>query len=146
MSSNEYYNKLLQTCEWQEKREEIFFRDKYTCVCCNSKATDLPNLGKTLNVHHIVYRKNMKPWEYDNSDLITLCDNCHDFITQRIDSCVEIIRRMCIDDDLSEQLEYLLKNISVIKNPWQIRSIAKHIETNIWPKDLPIQTSGEKNL
>ena len=30
-----------------------------------------------LTVHHKKYIQNKLIWDYDNNDLITLCDNCH---------------------------------------------------------------------
>lgn len=32
---------------------------------------------KPLNIHHLYYVKNYKPWEYDDNALITLCADCH---------------------------------------------------------------------
>ena len=61
------------------------------------------------------------------ADLITLCDECHKFITNKIVVCNEIIRRLCIDDDISEQLEYLLIAVSKMDNPWKLRDFAKKL-------------------
>lgn len=47
-------------------------RDNFTCQHCG--ATD-----KTLQVHHLCYQKGNNPWEYDNSELLTLCCDCHEF-------------------------------------------------------------------
>lgn len=127
MGKYQSYYELLKDERWINKREEILQRDNYRCVPCTNKADDLPQLGKILHVHHLIYIKGAAPWEYNNDDLITVCDECHKFITVKIDSCTEIIRRICIDDDLSEQLEYLLKELLYIKNPWEIRKIAKNI-------------------
>ena len=45
-------------------------RDFFQCVKCNDSET-------YLNVHHKVYRNGYKAWEYYNSDLVTLCEDCH---------------------------------------------------------------------
>lgn len=124
MMNKEIYYRLLKDDRWLDKREEILQRDDYKCFSCNHKADDLPPLGNQLHVHHLIYKKDLNPWEYDNKDLITLCDECHKFITIKIQSCTEIIRRMSIDDDIAEQLEYFLKVISEVKNPWRIREYA----------------------
>lgn len=34
-------------------------------------------LFKGLNIHHMYYIKGNKPWEYEDSALITLCEECH---------------------------------------------------------------------
>lgn len=64
------YSEKLKHPKWQKKRLEILNRDKFTCQSC--KAED-----KTLHIHHFQYR-NCEPWEYDNKELITLCEKCHE--------------------------------------------------------------------
>ena len=32
---------------------------------------------KGLNIHHKYYIRGKKPWQYDNSALVTLCEDCH---------------------------------------------------------------------
>ncbi|MGC8866143.1 MAG: HNH endonuclease [Bacteroidales bacterium] len=69
------YESLLQTSEWQQRREEILRRDGYRCRVCNS--------SDNLQVHHRQYHYDTqhdsfkKPWEYDDANLITLCESCH---------------------------------------------------------------------
>lgn len=70
-----YYEKL-RSPQWQRKRLEIMERDSFTCQCCETKE-------KNLQIHHVYYLPNKKPWEYDNESLITLCCDCHDEITAR---------------------------------------------------------------
>jgi len=67
------YTRLLKDARWQKKRLEILERDKWTCKLCGKGIND----EITLNVHHILYRKDCMPWEYRNRDLITLCEDCH---------------------------------------------------------------------
>lgn len=121
------YSDDLKDWKWQEKRAEIIERDDAHCRSCNFYGGDSPQIGEILHVHHIIYKKGLKPWEYNNDDLITLCDKCHKFITEKTDSCNELIRRISVNDDMSEQLEFLLREISYIKNPWELRRIAKLI-------------------
>lgn len=64
------YSELLKDPRWQKKRLQIMNRDKFTCKLCGDKET-------TLNVHHKKYTKDSFPWEYNNDDLITLCEYCH---------------------------------------------------------------------
>lgn len=64
------YSEKLKDPRWQKKQLEILERDNWMCQdCFNSK--------KTLHVHHLKYEKGKNPWEYDNKDLITICENCH---------------------------------------------------------------------
>jgi hypothetical protein len=55
---------------WQKKRLEILERDQWMCQVCGDD-------GSELNVHHKIYFKDKKVWEYDNEYLETLCDKCH---------------------------------------------------------------------
>ena len=64
------YSDKFKDPRWQKKRLEIMERDKFTCLMC--AATD-----KTLNVHHLYYKRNADPWDYENHELITLCEDCH---------------------------------------------------------------------
>ena len=67
------YKKLLLNPKWQKKRLEILQRDNFSCVVCgNGIDTDTQ-----VHVHHLSYRKGCMPWEYDNSNFVTLCEHCH---------------------------------------------------------------------
>lgn len=74
------YSDLLKEPEWQEKRQEILKRDNYKCCYCGS--TD------KLCVHHKYYlqypnHEKVKPWNYPDDALITLCNKCHYKIHKR---------------------------------------------------------------
>lgn len=69
MSARAYWEKLKDP-RWQKKRLEIMERDKFTCQHCWSTE-------KTLNVHHKFYKKKAEPWDYEDWQLITLCEDCH---------------------------------------------------------------------
>jgi len=63
------YADQLKTKEWAIVRRIIICRDNNKCRLCNSSTN--------LVVHHKVYIKNRMAWEYEEVDLITLCDICH---------------------------------------------------------------------
>ena len=66
-------------------REYVFFRDNYTCQCCDGKSKD-----KILNVHHIESRKvgGNAP-----NNLVTLCETCHNNYHKGIVKLPEKIQR-----------------------------------------------------
>jgi 5-methylcytosine-specific restriction endonuclease McrA len=64
------YKELLQDPKWKSKAYEIRRRDKFACRGCKRK-------DKPLHVHHKHYIVGLKPWEYNNRDLYTLCEVCH---------------------------------------------------------------------
>ena len=68
------YQLLLEDRRWKARREEILERDGHKCTWC----------GRTdhLQVHHKCYYRYpdgrmAEPWDYPDSKLITLCDDCH---------------------------------------------------------------------
>lgn len=71
------YSKKLKDPRWQKKRLEILNRDKFRCFLCDRK--DL-----TLYVHHVRYTAK-DPWDEDSKNLITLCENCHEYEQQNLD-------------------------------------------------------------
>lgn len=65
------YSMKLKNPKWQRRKAEIMLRDNFTCQICGDTET-------TLNVHHIRYVKGREPWEYEDNELITLCEKCHE--------------------------------------------------------------------
>ena len=57
----------IQYIEWRRK---VFERDNYTCQMCGEK-------GCRLNAHHIIHWAMDKDKRYDETNGITLCENCH---------------------------------------------------------------------
>lgn len=66
------YSEKLRDPRWQKKRLEILNRDDWTCCSCLDASSPLA-------VHHLVYRAGKDPWEYENDELITLCESCHTY-------------------------------------------------------------------
>ena len=58
---------------WILIRLSIFKRDKYTCLRCDKKFSI-----SNLNPHHMLPRD--KGGSNDLSNLVTLCESCHDFV------------------------------------------------------------------
>lgn len=75
MKNKNDYQELLKDPKWVSKRNQILSRDKNTCQFCGCQ-------DKYMQVHHKRYIKGNKPWEYDNEDLITLCNSCHEVETK----------------------------------------------------------------
>ena len=70
------YAEKLKDPRWQKKRLEIMQRDYFTCRICETTT-------ETLTVHHIRYISGYEPWNYSDELLITLCEDCHDFVHER---------------------------------------------------------------
>jgi len=65
------FEKQIKSPQWQKRRLEIMQIDNFTCQMCGDKES-------TLNVHHIHYSDDRNYWEYDDWELITLCERCHE--------------------------------------------------------------------
>lgn len=66
----EEYAAKLRDPRWQRRRLEIMDRDEFCCQICEDDQS-------TLNVHHRFYLQGHEPWEYEDSELVTLCEKCH---------------------------------------------------------------------
>ena len=91
------YTDYLKCNEWIEKHNEIIARDNQKCRICKTTESIGPifsgddrffhrrQKGKVisekhpvhLEVHHKLYIRDRLPWDYENDDLITVCDPCH---------------------------------------------------------------------
>jgi hypothetical protein len=69
------YKEQLQHPLWQRKRLEILERDNFKCRMCGDDESQ-------LQVHHVIYMKDAHVWEYNNSLLLTLCNQCHEIETK----------------------------------------------------------------
>jgi hypothetical protein len=69
------YSKKLRDPRWQKKRLQIMERDDFRCQVCFDDEV-------TLNVHHGFYKKVNEPWDYPDSSLVTLCEDCHQVETE----------------------------------------------------------------
>lgn len=64
---------FLKSKQWQRKRAAILRRDKYQCRECR-------RYGRTreaTTVHHIKHRDEFPELALVDSNLISLCDSCH---------------------------------------------------------------------
>lgn len=116
------YAELLRHPLWQKKRLQIMERDKWVCTGCLSSET-------TLNVHHKKYVWGRKPWEYEDSELITLCEICHqkhhgNFLSPKpnCDPVVTAPETPIPDDKIMEFLEMLTwfnRNMTKKADEWR---------------------------
>ncbi|MGV3588426.1 MAG: hypothetical protein ACO1OF_15585 [Adhaeribacter sp.] len=109
------YLELFNTKEWRERRTPILERDDFYCTDCGfsetfnhngelitfdkSKKLDIEhyyerivadhpcvsNRKINLHVHHKHYVLDTLPWQYNDDDLVTLCDLCHWNLHQNVE-------------------------------------------------------------
>lgn len=93
------YKQQLRSKNWKDKRLFILERDNFCCVKCNSK--------DNLQVHHTLYIKGRKAWEYNNKHLITVCSSCHLEIHQT--EIIKVIKSSCKKNKKVEKSKNKLK-------------------------------------
>ena len=65
--------KLYARGIWKKKIQEVFKRDNYSCKDCGyKKETD-----KKLIIHHVKTWAEYPKLRFENSNLVTLCEECH---------------------------------------------------------------------
>lgn len=69
------YKKIKYTDEWVKAKAACLKRDHNTCQRCEMKGG---GPGRRLTAHHLIPRAEDGPNELSN--LITLCDPCHDYV------------------------------------------------------------------
>lgn len=84
------YSELLRDPRWQRKRLEVMNRADFKCEGCGAD-------DKTFNVHHRVYRKGAKPWEYEDDELVCLCERCHLQCHSILEAIGRLLDRLTID-------------------------------------------------
>jgi hypothetical protein len=87
------YNLFYGSLEWQIKRIEIMSKDGFVCKECGKLANKTNN---TFNVHHIIPLSIDWNLRLDDTNLITLCMDCHkktfNHETEHIQKFYDIVR------------------------------------------------------
>lgn len=96
------YIDLLRDGRWQVRKTEIMKRDNFKCQNCGAEASK----GATLNVHHIRYRRGAMPWEYNDDELITLCEACHKNTHEKINKKREKVKQDKYSIKVGDMLMY----------------------------------------
>lgn len=73
MSDRQFYEQYMASPEWAAKRQQRLEVDGHKCRTCGCTHDERP-----LQVHHVTYER---LGHEDLGDLITLCNSCHEAIT-----------------------------------------------------------------
>jgi len=103
-ASKAYWEKLKDP-RWLAKRIEILKRDDMTCQECNDKT-------KPLHIHHRNYEKGHEPWDYPNEMLLTLCEDCHEEVSERTLQINRVLGTLDLNG-LTNVLDFIRTTISV---------------------------------
>lgn len=132
------YSEKLKDPRWQRKRLEVLHRDDFTCLDCGDNES-------TLHVHHCLYISSHEPWDYENDELRTLCETCHDERHSiEHDVKLEFQRLMALLS--SEQLSELMVDILAAKTGDTVNGIRVLPSTEIdWQADARWYFSAIEN-
>lgn len=61
------------TAKWERKRSSILSRDNYICQHCKRYG----RIRQATTVHHIKHAEEYPELAYDNKNLVSLCNACH---------------------------------------------------------------------
>lgn len=77
----------------------------FACAQCNNK-------DETLHVHHKQYIKGRSAWEYDDEELVVLCESCH----QREHEQADFINKLlaCVPTEYKHDLVGILTGITYV--------------------------------
>jgi 5-methylcytosine-specific restriction endonuclease McrA len=120
MKQPKTYTQNLLSPKWKKKRTAILKRDNNACQNCGDT--------NQLQVHHCYYESGLKPWEYPDESLVTLCNDCHHRATYRL-------------QNLIEGLEYTLRKKGV--NTFDFQAIIVAI-TDLSRVEIMERLTGEK--
>lgn len=87
MFRSDLYKEKLKDTRWRKRRREILVRDNFKCQKCNHRSY-------YNEVHHVVYKFGLDPWDYEDEYLLTLCRNCHQEETDGAQHISDIIKKM----------------------------------------------------
>jgi hypothetical protein len=90
---------LYKHPKWQQRRLQVLSRAEWQCDLCEEADTE-------LHVHHKLYIKGRKPWEYDDDQLEALCKNCHSKTTD-LDKEIKRLLGVASNGDKAQLLGYL---------------------------------------
>ena len=92
------YSELFKDPRWQKLRLKVLERDEFMCQQCFDSES-------TLHIHHRYYQCGKKPWEYNMSALLTLCESCHqiegDFMSESCDKLVLAMKEKFLSSEIA---------------------------------------------
>lgn len=94
MANKKTYSELLRDPRWQKMRLKKLEDAGWVCQRCMDGES-------TLNVHHNRYIKGRMPWEYDEQELVVLCEQCHEGEHEAKDLRSAFMARLAVDGPVS---------------------------------------------
>lgn len=138
MTSQEFFARYRDP-RWQKKRLELLERAGWKCEICGASE-------KELHAHHVIYRKDTAPWEYEDYEYRVLCDKHHLEIEEQVKPAVlamgtwmdplvtmELVDRLCHAFNIARSNGVDFKP-SAARTPSEI--VTDLFDTDCWFKQL----------
>ena len=61
-----------------------------------------------LNVHHLTYHNDNKPWQYDKEELLLLCKDCHAKRHRKLNTNIECKNDGILENNENNISEYII--------------------------------------
>lgn len=103
------YSEQLKHPNWQRRRLEALQASYFTCEECGDAES-------TLNVHHKRYVRGRMAWEYENKELMVVCDSCHTD-AHNLKSSIELVLCALSSYEIKRVLGYARGQCSLLRGP-----------------------------
>ena len=100
------YKEQIKSPKWQKRRLEILEKDNFACQLCGDTET-------MLNVHHLCYHKDRNIWDYEDWELMTLCEDCHKEEHSSMDDLISEIESLKSSGLTMREITAILNSIEV---------------------------------
>ena len=103
--TKEEYKSLLNSDYWRGYSYAIVKERDWTCEDCGKKFKYQRNM---LNVHHLTYHNDNKPWQYDKEELLLLCKDCHAKRHRKLNTNIECKNDGILENNENNISEYVI--------------------------------------
>jgi len=103
----------LQDCKdlrWKKLRLKIFERDDWCCTNCGDSGVD-------LFVHFKIFIPDIKPWDYPEDSLVTLCESCLAEERKLLATALSLFCNAARKHFLSVEIDDIATSLDMIKLP-----------------------------
>lgn len=106
------YSEKLKDPKWKALRTEFIASRKVEGeVFCDDCGED--TCGRTLHVHHRLYRRGAEPWEYSFDELRLICVECHNRIHDTEQRARAFVRS--VSPHICYELNSLIEELSQLR-------------------------------
>lgn len=123
------YAEKLHDGRWWKFRAEFLSRQplgpdgRHYCFNCGYDYVG------SLQIHHRRYILDKDPWDYEDSDLLLLCDKCHNFIHKVEERARDLIRGL--DSHEAEQFDILMDELEAARTKNVFKSATAHAKNAV---------------